>query len=450
MEFSKRLRTKFAGMEMRTPVSIAPHGSEGAMALAYPEKVVDRLMEYVEKGASKVSIMYTCPEEMKDYPKGKEGLVRFGRVIDSSPLSKEFRYLCLFTDEDGLMGRKDVGLKVVQMLKKRVPEGVIVEADVVGKGSDFESWAKIAKEFEEAGADCIELDTSCPAFAAHCYPKWAAMIKEGFPNQQVADSEECLGQILEATAKKLTVPFGWKMTPESGWPRFLYLAKQSVEKGASWVTCTNNPLSFTPIDIYNDGRIDNKLVPAGTANCLTGLSGYGRAIGRKMVAAIRTWVPETEIIGITGITKPEYAVEYLMLGASIVELASGLFFYGQDFISQCCRFIERHMEDYGYNSIDDLRGRALVHTEWEASKYDYNYGKYFAKIDKDLCTGCKHCGRHVCFAITHDEANGNKATANPDLCSGCGLCVAICPVDAATLVQREKPKKLDLAKGIIS
>jgi len=275
----------------------------------------------------------------------------------------------------------------------------------------------------------------------------SALIREGFPNQQVADSEEALGQILEATARKLTVPFGWKMTPETGWPRFLYLAKQSVEKGAAWVTCTNNPLSFTPVDIYNDGKIDNKLVPGGTANCLTGLSGYGRAMGRKMVAAIRTWVPETEIIGITGITKPEYAVECLMLGASIVELASGLFFYGQDFITKCAKFMERFMEDYGYDNIDDLRGKALVHTEWESSKYDYKYGQYFAKIDKDVCTGCKRCGRHVCYAITHDEKNG-KASVNEDLCSGCGLYVAICPVDAATLVQREKPKELDIAKGI--
>lgn len=449
MEFSKCLSTKFAGLDMRTPVSVAPHGSEGAMMIAHPDKAVDRFMEYVEKGASKVGIMYTCTEDLKDYPKGKEGLVRFGRVHDSSPLSKDFRYLCLIADEDGLMGRKDVGLKVTEMLKKRAPEGVIIMADVVGKGSDPDSWAQIAKEFEQAGADCVELDTSCPCFAAHSNAKWAAMIREGFPNQQVADSEECLGEILKATAKVLTVPFGWKMTPESGWPRFLYLAKESVDCGATWVTCTNNPLAFTPVDIYSDGRVDTKLFPASTANSLVGLTGYGRAMARKMVASIRTWVPQTEIIAITGITKPEYAVDYLMLGASIVELASGLFFYGQDYITKCCKFIERFLEDQGYNSIDEIRGKALVHTQWDWSKYDYNYGKYAAEIDKDVCTGCKNCGRHVCFAITHDERTG-KASVNDDLCSGCGLCAAICPVEAATLVQRSKPKQLDIARGVIS
>ena len=126
------------------------------------------------------------------------------------------------------MGRKDVGLKIIDILRKKVPEGVIIEADVVGTGADPESWASISKEFENAGADCVELDVSCPMYAAHEEAKWAALIKEGFPNQQMADNEDTMAAIVEGVAKKLTVPFGWKMTPETGWPRFLYLARDST------------------------------------------------------------------------------------------------------------------------------------------------------------------------------------------------------------------------------
>jgi len=445
--FSEKLKTKFAGLDMRTPVSVAPHSSEGPSSIMSAEKVVDRLMGYVERGASKVGIQYTCPEDLKKYPKGKEDLLRWGTVVDSSPLAKDFRYLLIMGDEAACMGRKDVGLKVTEILKKRVPEGVIVMADVVGR-ADPESWAEIAKEFEDAGADCVELDTSCPMYAAHTESAWAALLKEGFPAQQIADSEDSISAMVEATAKKLTVPFGWKMTPETGWPRFLYLAKDSIKKGASWVTCTNNPLVISPIDIHDDGKPDQKLFPGATATCLAGAVGYGRAIGRKFVSAIRTWVPEAEIIGITGITKPEYAVEYLMLGASITELASGLFFYGQDFIKRVVTYIERFMDDNGINSIDELRGRALKHFEWDGSKFDFKYGQLVAKIDKDTCTGCKRCGGNVCYAITHDEADGNKAIVNETICAGCGLCVAVCPAEAATLVKRAKPKEMDLGKGI--
>lgn len=443
--FSEKLKTKFAGMDMRTPISIAPHSSEGPVTIGHAELVADRLLDYAERGSSKIAIQYTCTEDLKDYPKGKEDLMRWGMVDDSSPLAKEFKYLFIMGDEAACMGRKDVGLKIIDILRKKVPEGVIIEADVVGKGADPESWAAISKEFENAGADCIELDVSCPMFAAHEEAKWAALIKEGFPSQQMADNEDTMGAIVEGVAKKLTVPFGWKMTPETGWPRFLYLAKDTIDKGASWVTCTNNPLIFTPIDIFNDGQPDINKFPGGTANCLVGAVGYGRAMGRKMVAAIRQWVPDAEIIGITGITKPEYAVEYLMLGASIVELASGLFFYGPSFINRTVRFLERFMDDYHYNSIDDLRGRALAHTQWDGSKFDFKYGQLVAKIDADLCTGCNICGGHICYALTREEG---KAKVNETVCAGCGLCVVTCPPGAITLVERAKPKELDLARGI--
>jgi len=445
--FSEKLRTKFVGLDMRTPVSVAPHSSEGPCSIAYPEKIVDKLMSYVERGASKVAIQYTCVENLEDYPAGKEDLLRWGTSNDSSPISKDFKYLFIMGDEVACMGRKDVGLKVIDMLKKKVPEGVLVEADVVGRGADPESWSSIAKEFENAGADCIELDTSCPMFAAHEEAKWAALIKEGFPNQQIADNDEAISEIVQAVAKKIKVPFGWKMTPETGWPRFLYLAKDTITKGASWVTCTNNPLVLTPIDIFNGGKPDAKLFPGGSATCLAGAVGYGRAIGRKVVPAIRHWIPNAGIIAITGITKPEYAVEYLMLGADICELASGLFFYGNDFIKQVVKYIDRFMDDYGYNSIDELRGKALEHVEWDGSKFDFKYGQLVAKFDRDACTGCGRCGGSICYAITRDEER--KPILDELICAGCGLCTQICPANAVTLVERDKPKVMDLAKGIL-
>jgi len=442
--FLEKLRAKHCGLEMRTPISIPPAAMEGPAAQSV-ETYIDKLMSFVDAGASKVSIQYTCPENIVNYPKGKEPILRWGSVDDSSLIAKNFRYLFIIADEYAIMGRKDTGKRIIDGLKKRVPPGVIVQADVVGKGSDPESWSSIAKEFEDAGADCIELDTSCPFFAFHKEPRWAALIREGFPNQQIADSDEALPPVIEAVAKKLTVPFGWKMTPETGWPRFLYLAKETTDKGANWVTCTNNPLMFTPIDIYNDGKPDEKLFPGGTANTMAGAVGYGRAIGRKTVAAIRHWVPKAGIQAVIGITKPEYAVDYLMLGADIIELSSGLWFYGKDFITKTVKFIERFMDDYGYDSIDELRGRALEHTEWDATKYNYRYGELVAKVDEEMCTGCRRCIGTVCFAMSMDDG---KAKVNEVLCGGCGLCTQTCPVGAVILVERAKPKELDIARGI--
>jgi TPP-dependent indolepyruvate ferredoxin oxidoreductase alpha subunit len=103
------------------------------------------------------------------------------------------------------------------------------------------------------------------------------------------------------------------------------------------------------------------------------------------------------------------------------------------------------MDDYHYNSIDDLRGRALAHTQWDGSKFDFKYGQLVTKIDADLCTGCNICGGHICYALTREEG---KTKVDETLCAGCGLCVVTCPSGAMTLVERAKPKELDLARGI--
>jgi indolepyruvate ferredoxin oxidoreductase alpha subunit len=51
-------------------------------------------------------------------------------------------------------------------------------------------------------------------------------------------------------------------------------------------------------------------------------------------------------------------------------------------------------------------------------------GKY--QVDADFCTGCGNCVRFGCPAI---EFSVEKARIN-DLCSGCSVCVQLCPVAA--------------------
>lgn len=51
-----------------------------------------------------------------------------------------------------------------------------------------------------------------------------------------------------------------------------------------------------------------------------------------------------------------------------------------------------------------------------------------AVVDKEKCTRCKTCLRLGCPAISTD-ADG-KSLINPSLCSGCGVCIQVCPYKA--------------------
>jgi ferredoxin len=63
---------------------------------------------------------------------------------------------------------------------------------------------------------------------------------------------------------------------------------------------------------------------------------------------------------------------------------------------------------------------------------------FFAAIDTDICSGCGVCvERCQMNAIKLDEQSG-LSTVNLDRCIGCGNCVASCPSEALKLVKKEK------------
>ncbi len=51
-----------------------------------------------------------------------------------------------------------------------------------------------------------------------------------------------------------------------------------------------------------------------------------------------------------------------------------------------------------------------------------------AVVDKQKCTSCKTCLRLGCPAISTD--GDGKSLINPSLCSGCGVCIQVCPYKA--------------------
>ena len=66
---------------------------------------------------------------------------------------------------------------------------------------------------------------------------------------------------------------------------------------------------------------------------------------------------------------------------------------------------------------------------------------FIANFDPDLCTGCRVClDRCQMQALTEDS---NIIALNTNRCIGCGLCVSTCPSGALSLVRKhehEKPK----------
>jgi dihydropyrimidine dehydrogenase (NAD+) subunit PreA len=147
------------------------------------------------------------------------------------------------------------------------------------------------------------------------------------------------------------------------------------------------------------------------------------------------------IVGIGGITYWNDAAEHIALGSSCVQVCTAVMHYGFRIVEDMAEGLSQYMDEHGFRSIEDFRGRAVRNVvDW--GDLDLNY-KVIADIDSALCIGCQLCyvacedGAHQCIAPYGVAGNGKK---NPngmgvhvpriieDECVGCNLCALVCPV----------------------
>jgi ferredoxin len=62
--------------------------------------------------------------------------------------------------------------------------------------------------------------------------------------------------------------------------------------------------------------------------------------------------------------------------------------------------------------------------------------EYVARLNPDLCNGCRQCMRVCQFGAMGYSIARNKITIDPQRCFGCGICRASCTKDAIVLNDR--------------
>jgi dihydropyrimidine dehydrogenase (NAD+) subunit PreA len=148
------------------------------------------------------------------------------------------------------------------------------------------------------------------------------------------------------------------------------------------------------------------------------------------------------IAGIGGIGYWNDAAEHIALGASVTQVCTAAMHYGFRIVEDMIDGLSAYMDDHGYRTIKDFRGRAVPNVkDW--GDLDLNY-KVIADIRRDLCIGCQLCyvacedGAHQCIEPYTIAGNGKKNQNGmgvhvpriiEDECVGCNLCALVCPVD---------------------
>jgi dihydropyrimidine dehydrogenase (NAD+) subunit PreA len=125
-------------------------------------------------------------------------------------------------------------------------------------------------------------------------------------------------------------------------------------------------------------------------------------------------------------------VEFILLGATSVQVCTAVMHYGFGIVREMETGLRQFMTDKGYQTIYDFSGKALPNiTEWKHLNLKH---KVIAEINADTCVGCDLCyiacddGAHQAIALSADK-NNRVPTIIEENCVGCNLCSLVCPVE---------------------
>lgn len=158
-----------------------------------------------------------------------------------------------------------------------------------------------------------------------------------------------------------------------------------------------------------------------------------KPVGIATVAEIAK-VTKLPIIGVGGISTPEDVIEYIMVGASAVQVCTQVILEGPEVFRRLADGVAKWLKDHGYSSVEDVKGKALKYLTDPAGWYEVKP----PEVDESKCIGCSLCEQSCIYgAVKVISKNGRRvASVDPSKCYGCGLCTTLCPTRAIHFPER--------------
>jgi dihydroorotate dehydrogenase (fumarate)/dihydropyrimidine dehydrogenase (NAD+) subunit PreA len=271
-----------------------------------------------------------------------------------------------------------------------------------------ENWVKIARMMEKNGLPMIELNIGCPHYE-RVDERMGALIGQ--------DPEACR-ELVGAVRSAVDIPLIVKLTPQV--MDLTKIVKAVQESGADALTMTNRYMGFT-VDIEN----------------ACPYTGSWAAVGGPWVKPLSLrWIAECyrnsslPIFGSNGAADWTDAIEFMMAGASLVQMAGAFMLRGPDLIPEILTGMDAFLKRKGYRSVTEITGTAaraaIPYNELHRTPVQR------VRIVEEVCIQCGNCMNACYYGAVKME--GKTITIGGD-CMGCELCLAFCPVPGALEIE---------------
>jgi dihydropyrimidine dehydrogenase (NAD+) subunit PreA len=320
----------------------------------------------------------------------------------------------------------DINLKEIAECIKLFPDRAMVVSLMADNTK--EKWHELISQVEDTGAHGLELNFGCPH----------GMTERGM-GASVGQDPEIARMVVEWVMEKANIPVITKLTPNVH--SVVPAGKAVVEAGTNGLSLINTIQSVTGIDL--DTLVPNPYVAGKSV-----FGGYCGPAVKPIALKFLTTISQDPITsrvpvsGIGGISTWKDAVEFMLLGASNVQVCTAAMKHGFRIIEDLCDGLNNWMDEKGFASLEDFIGKSVpAITHWE--DLDINY-HHIARINQEKCI---HCG--LCFIACEDTSHQsisltygnpyNTYAIKEEECVGCNLCELICPVEnCITMVESRK------------
>ncbi|MGQ9596920.1 MAG: 4Fe-4S binding protein [Thermoproteota archaeon] len=388
------LSVNISGIEFKNPLIVA----SGPPTLS-SEKIIKCIKAGIA-GAVTKTITYDITQQVQPKPRM--------HVINPEDARRN-RFYSFYSIDLMSEYKPELWFKMIGEAKKEVRGyGGVIIASIAGR--TFGEWESLAKLVEGAGADMVELNLSCPHLE-----------KDELMGRAVSSSPRRVSEVIKMVKNSTSLPVIGKLTPHGTNP--VELAKVMASSGVNALVST--------------ARFQGLIIdPEAMRPVLWGgFGGYGGpwqlpiSIGwTAHIARERLGVP---IIGSGGVSKWEDIVQFILVGASAVQICTAIMMSGLEVISDMLKNLERWMSDRDFHDIDDFLGSALdriIPLENLERRKILNLS-----INADKCIKCGICVKVCPYGALEREDPTGIPTPDQGKCDNCGLCISICPSRAISL-----------------
>ena len=300
-----RISTHLCGLEMRSPLMLA----SGILGETGPS-----LLKTIKAGAGAVVTKSVGMVPRDGYP--NPTLVEVdGGIVNAVGLANPG--IVEYLNELGIAVKGAKGVPIVASVFGGVPT----------------EFAELAKAMEKGGASAIEMNLGCP----HAKGLGA----------DIGSNPEFVKEFTAAVKAAVKIPVFVKITPNV---TDITAIAQAVEDGGGD--------AIVAINTVRGMVIDADLARPVLSNKLGGLSGPAiKPVGLAAVWRIYDKV-KIPIIGVGGISNARDVAEYLMAGASAVQVGTAVWKDGVGVFGRINKDLEAFMKVHGYSSISDMVGVA--------------------------------------------------------------------------------------------